>query len=121
MKNHINNGLSSTPRTAFTDSGKGQFNPPFCALCREKQVEYHCQNCGTAALKVARFLPTRQEFNELTRFFLKKEKKKKERKKEKPYTKINPRTERNILLHTVQCDKPRDVDSMTNMNVGITW
>jgi len=67
MENHMINGLSSTPRIAIRDSGKGQFNPHFRALCREKQVEYHCQNCGTAVWKLARFLPTRQEFNELTR------------------------------------------------------
>jgi hypothetical protein len=36
MENRMTNGLSSTPRIAFRDSGKGQLNPHFCALCREK-------------------------------------------------------------------------------------
>jgi len=49
MENHMTNGLSSTPRIAFRDSGKGRLNPHFCALCREKQVEYHCQKCEAAA------------------------------------------------------------------------
>jgi len=48
-ENHMTNGLSSTPGIAFRDSGKGQFNPHFCALCREKQIEYRCQNCAAAA------------------------------------------------------------------------